>query len=492
MSALLELSHVTKRFGAVTAVQDFSFTLDDGEVLGIMGPNGAGKTTLLNLIMGADSLDQGEIRLSGERLNGLGTSVISQRGIGRTYQIPQPFRQMTVLEHVLIGELYGRKQQSMAQARAEAVRVLARVGLTQRAQVPARQLGLLELKRLELARALAMRPRVLLLDEIAAGLIDSEVAELGEILADLKHAGQTMVIIEHVLSLLFDLSDRILVMDFGERVTEGTPEHVIHDPRVIEAYLGSHEAAAHATRPGKRSGERTKLVSMERVSAAYGDFQALSDVSLEIHEGEIVALVGLNGAGKTTLIRALTRQLPLVSGDIVFRGTSLAHVPPHRVAELGIAQCIEGRKIFPEMTVRENLELGAYCPRARARRHETITRVYKLFPILAERERQLGSSLSGGQQQMLAIGRALMAVPDLIIFDEISLGLAPLVIGQLYQAVAEINRHGTTVLLVEQNVHRSLETAHRAYVIEHGRIVLSGTAQELSLNRRFRESYFGL
>ena len=492
MSALLELRHVTKSFGAVTAVQDLSFTIDDGQVLGIMGPNGAGKTTLLNLIMGADAVEQGEIRLNGERLNGLGTSTISQRGIGRTYQVPQPFRQMTVLEHVVIGELYGRKQQSMAQARLEALRVLTRVGLAQRADVRASQLGLLELKRLELARALAMRPRVLLLDEIAAGLIDSEVAELKQILADLKRDGQTMVIIEHVLSLLFDLSDRILVMNFGERVTEGTPEDVIRDPRVIEAYLGSHEAATRAILPGKRGAGRTKLVSLERVSAAYGEFQALSDVSLEIYEGEIVALVGLNGAGKSTLIRALTRQLPLTGGDIIFRGTSLAHVPSHQVAELGIAQCIEGRKIFPEMTVRENLELGAYCPRARARRHETIKRVYELFPLLAEREHQLGSSLSGGQQQMLAIGRALMAVPDLIIFDEISLGLAPLVIEQLYQAVAEINRHGTTVLLVEQNVHRSLDTADRAYVIEHGRIVLSGTADELRANQGFRATYFGL
>ena len=492
MTVLLELSHVSKKFGAVAAVQDLSFALDDGEVLGIMGPNGAGKTTLLNLIMGADTADRGEIRLSGERLNGLGTSMISRRGIGRTYQIPQPFRQMTVLEHVLIGELYGGKHQSMAHARAEALGMLARVGLVNRARVTASQLGLLELKRLELARALAMRPRVLLLDEIAAGLVDSEVAELREILADLKRTGQTMVIIEHVLSLLFDLSDRILVMNFGERVTEGTPEDVIRDPRVIEAYLGSQEAASRAALPGRSSGGRKKLVSMERVSAAYGDFQALSDVSLDIYEGEIVALVGLNGAGKSTLIRALTRQLPLTGGDILFRGLSIAHIPPHEVAELGIAQCIEGRKIFPEMTVRENLDLGAYCPRARSRREDTLKRVYELFPILAERQQQLGSSLSGGQQQMLAIGRALMAVPQLIIFDEISLGLAPLVIGELYEAVAEINRRGVTVLLVEQNVHRSLDTAHRAYVIEHGRIVLSGTADTLSANQRFRETYFGL
>lgn len=492
MTDLLRVDGATKSFGAVMAVNNLSFGLREGEVLGIMGPNGAGKSTLLNLIMGVYPLDRGAIYLNGERLSGRSTSAISQRGIGRTYQIPQPFRDMTALEHVLVGELYGRNQQSMGQARGEALRVLARVGLAHRANIPANQLGLLELKRLELARALALRPHVLLLDEIAAGLVESEEAELKEILAELKRAGQSMVIIEHVLSLLFDLSDRILVMDFGERLMEGSPDDVLHDPRVIEAYLGDNGAMSRARLSQRPAQTGAKLVLMKGVSAGYGEFQALSDVSLEIYEGEILALVGLNGAGKTTLIRALTRQLPLTAGDISFRGKSIARTAPHQIAELGIAQCIEGRKIFPEMTVRENLEIGAYCSRARAHRQTTLKWVYELFPILAQREGQLGSTLSGGEQQMLAIGRALMARPALIIFDEISLGLAPRVIQHLYEAVIEINRQGTTVLLVEQNVHRSLETAHRACVIERGRIVLSGTADELRANERFMATYFGL
>ena len=234
------------------------------------------------------------------------------------------------------------------------------------------------------------------------------------------------------------------------------------------------------------------MLEVHGLSHSYGRHEALRDVSVRVRAGEVVAILGANGAGKTTLLNSVAALIRPKEGSIRFQGKELVGRSANEMVELGIAAVPENRRLFDPMSVSENLELGAYCPRARARRHETITRVYKLFPILAERERQLGSSLSGGQQQMLAIGRALMAVPDLIIFDEISLGLAPLVIGQLYQAVAEINRHGTTVLLVEQNVHRSLETAHRAYVIEHGRIVLSGTAQELSLNRQFRESYFGL
>jgi branched-chain amino acid transport system ATP-binding protein len=491
-----EVNHVSKNFGALTAVHDVSFTLDEGEVLGIMGPNGAGKSTLLNLIMGVYPLTQGEIYFAGQQISGLRTSEISGLGIGRTYQIPQPFKRMTVLENLLVGELYGTSTQSMPAARDNAMALLEKVGLTSKAETLSGSLGLLDLKRLELARALSLRPRLLLLDEIAAGLVESEIRLIQQLINSLKQSGLSMIVIEHILNVIVDHSDRIMVLNFGESIAMGLPQEIVKDPQVIEVYLGEEDDGNGRQKPTPitvaRPGEPDRLLSASHINAGYGDFQALFDVSIDINEGEIVTLIGLNGAGKTSLIRALTRQIPLISGDISFRGQSIVDLRPHDIVALGIAQCLEGRKIFPLMTVRENLDLGAYPDRARAKRYEMIEYIYSLFPILAERADQLGGTLSGGEQQMLAIGRALMALPDLIIFDEISLGLAPLIIDHLYESVVKINQKGTTILLVEQNVHRSLHIADRAYIIERGRITLSGIAEELRQNPDVQSAYFGL
>ena len=230
---------------------------------------------------------------------------------------------------------------------------------------------------------------------------------------------------------------------------------------------------------------------VENLELHYDDAQALDRVSLEVEKGAIVAIVGVNGAGKTSLIRAIAGMLRPSAGRVVYHGENIAGWPSHRVCELGIGQVAEGRQVFPTLTVAENLAMGAMLRRARRSREANQERVFALFPRLAERRRQAAGTLSGGEQQMLAIGRCLMGAPDLIMFDEPSLGLAPAAVQSVLQTVVRLNREGVTCLLVEQNVAASLKVARRAYVLENGRITLSGTGEALLADDRVRQAYLG-
>ncbi len=234
------------------------------------------------------------------------------------------------------------------------------------------------------------------------------------------------------------------------------------------------------------------MLQVEQLSAFYGDVQALDSVSLDVEDGAIVAIIGANGAGKTTLIRALAGMNRSAAGRVVFRGENILGWPSHRICNLGIGQVAEGRQIFPTLTVDENLDIGAMLPRARAGRAKNRERVLALFPVLAERLRQPAGTLSGGEQQMLAIARCLMGAPQLIMFDEPSLGLAPAIVHRLLDTIRDLNGDGVTCLLVEQNVALSLKLASRAYVLENGRITLSGAGTELLADDRVRSAYLGL
>ena len=234
------------------------------------------------------------------------------------------------------------------------------------------------------------------------------------------------------------------------------------------------------------------MLKVDNLDVFYGDAQALDGVALEIDEGSIVAIVGANGAGKTSLIRAIAGMLAPARGRIVFHGQDIAGWPSHKVCELGIGQVAEGRQVFPSLTVAENLATGAMLARARSGRARNLERVYALFPVLAERRAQAAGTLSGGEQQMLAIGRSLMGAPELVMFDEPSLGLAPAIVQSVLKTVRELNRDGLTCVLVEQNVAVSLKLASRAYVLENGRITLSGSGEALLADDRVRQAYLGL
>jgi branched-chain amino acid transport system ATP-binding protein len=234
------------------------------------------------------------------------------------------------------------------------------------------------------------------------------------------------------------------------------------------------------------------VLTLSGVSASYGSVPAVSDVSLTVGESEAVGLLGANGAGKSTTLRAISGLMRLKAGSITFLGADITTLPPYKIAELGIAHVPEGRQVFPELTVKENLEIGAYIPRAKAERSRTLDLVFGIFPVLAERRKQLAGTMSGGEQQMLAVGRGLMLKPRLLMLDEPSLGLAPVITDATFAKIQEIHAMGTALLLVEQNVSRALTLVQRAYVLDGGRVIMHGTSTELANNKKVQAAYLGI
>ena len=492
LQPLLRVEGLTKRFGGVTAVDGVDLELRSGETLGVIGPNGAGKSTLIGMLSGAQKPTAGDVYFEGQKVTGAPAHKLARLGIGRTHQIPQPFGRMSVLENLMLGRLYGAREGFHA-ARTDCLEILERLGLGEHAATRAGDLGLLRLKRLELARALAVKPRVLLLDEIGAGLVESELVNLIALIKGLRADVEAILIVEHVIDVIRECSDRVVVLDWGKKLIEGEPDVVLADEQVTAVYLGT--GTEHRLRhvgPVESAREpAVPLLEVRGVSAAYGSFRALHDLTLEVYPGEVVTLLGANGAGKTTTARVISGMIRPSSGTITFKGESIGGRRAHSVVRCGIAHCMEGRRIFADLSVEENLLLGARTAPSAAERRERLTHVYDLFDVLKERRAQSGSNLSGGQQQMLAIGRALMAAPELVIFDEISLGLAPVAVETLYEKLVELHRQGVAMLLIEQNVERGLALADRAYVLEKGVVALSGRPEEVRADPRLRALYVG-
>ena len=234
------------------------------------------------------------------------------------------------------------------------------------------------------------------------------------------------------------------------------------------------------------------MLKVEHIDVFYGDLQVLWDVSFEVHPGEIVVLLGANGAGKSTTLKTISSLLKPKNGTVSFEGTRLDEVPAHRIIEFGVAHVPEGRRLFPEMTVEENLVTGSLKGEAKIKRNETMESVYNLFPRLRERRKQNAGTLSGGEQQMLAVGRGLMSLPKLLMFDEPSLGLAPILVSEIFRMVENVRKQGVTVMLVEQNVKHTLAMCDRAYILENGRITMTGTSKELLNNDHIKQAYLGI
>ena len=339
-------------------------------------------------------------------------------------------------------------------------------------------------RRLEIARALATEPGLLLLDEPTAGMNPHETTAAMDLVRRVRDQGLAVVVIEHDMRFIFNLCDRVAVMVQGAKLVEGTPAEVQSDPRVIEAYLGVAGRVMSARL-------QMSLLEVRDLHVAYGRIEAVKGISFSVEAGSLVTLIGSNGAGKTTTLRTLSGLLRPTEGEVWFDGERIDKMPAHDIVARGMAHAPEGRRIFPRMTVEENLQLGAFIRKDAEAVATDMASVFERFPVLGERRGQAAGTLSGGEQQMLAIGRALMCRPRLLMLDEPSMGLSPILMRRIFDALAELKAAGTTLLLVEQNAAAALALADEAHVLETGRIVLSGPASELAGNEQVRKAYLG-
>ncbi len=470
---LLEVSGLTKRFGGLVAVKNLGFSIAAGEILGLIGPNGSGKSTAMKLIMGIERANAGSVRLAGREIVAWPTHRIARAGIGLVFQHSRPLHRQTVLENIKLALLPDSLFHLAAETSVDAkARVIGeRVGLGAVLDRHPTTLPFADLRRMELAKAIARDPAVVLVDEPFAGLTLAEVESFSVLIRSFRAEGKAVLLVDHNVKGVAALVDRVLVLYLGERIAEGKAEAVMRDETVRRVYLGGAiETHARAIAPEKSG---VALLKVEDLTVFYGKAQALERVALEVHEREFVSVVGLNGAGKSTLFNAISGLVPY-SGGINWQGTALAGKTPAAIARGGIAQCPETRELFGDMSVQENLDLGGQRqpPAERAAR---LTWLYDLFPILKSRSKQLARTLSGGEQQMLAIARALMMNPRLLILDEPTLGLAPVILEQLSKALERLRETTPiTVLLGEQNVTFALPHADRVYVLEHARIIWQG------------------
>ena len=432
---VLDVQELGIDFGGLTAVNDLNMQVYDGEIVGLIGPNGAGKTTVFNLLTKVYNPTRGKIIFDGKDTAGKTVVDINKAGIARTFQNIRLFGNLTVLDNVKTGfhnvipyspitailrlPKYYASERDIEEKAMDLLKILE---LDQFAYVTASNLPYGAQRRLEIARALATDPKLLLLDEPAAGMNPQETAELMDMIRFVRdHFKIAILLIEH---------DMKLVM-------------------------------------------------------------GIKGISFEVRDGEIVTMIGANGAGKTTTMHAISGLVKAAEGSIMLDETELTKTPANKIVGLGLAQVPEGRRVFAEQTVEENLILGAYLRKDKDAIRKDMEEVYQLFPRLKERRTQLAGTLSGGEQQMLAMGRALMAKPSILLLDEPSMGLSPLLVSEIFHIIEEINDKGTTILLVEQNAKRALSIADRAYVLETGKITLEGTGEELSNDERVQKAYLG-
>lgn len=480
-------------FGGVKAAQNVSLVAHPGRITSLIGPNGAGKTTVLNMVSGFYKPQAGSIELDGD-LTGKEAFEIARAGIARTYQTTQLFSEMSVIDNIMIAQKGGilgwlLGVGDIAASRKAAAGLLAFVGYKGSLTQTAGDLPHVDKRLVEIARALATKPKALLLDEPAAGLMRDDKSALADLLRKIADDGLSVIVVEHDMSLVMGISDHILVLDAGKPLSEGAPAAIRQDPAVLTAYLGESDFKGRPRGTPWR-GEKVAILATLGLEAGYGAAPVLENVSINVNPGEMVTVLGANGAGKSTMMRAISGLHRPVSGSIILDDRETHSHEAHDVAAAGLSLVPEGRQVFPELTLRENIELGAWARRDPVKPEE-IEALLGRFPRLRDRINSRAGVLSGGEQQMLAIARGLIARPKIILLDEPSLGLAPSMIAELFIILADLRDEGVTILIVDQMANLALTVADRGYLLENGRIVKAGASHDLKNDPSIEQAYLG-
>jgi ABC-type branched-subunit amino acid transport system ATPase component len=494
--ALLDVRQVSVSFGGLQALSEVSIDVQVGHVTGLIGPNGAGKTTLFNVVTGLLGPNSGWVELDGRDITRRKPHQRARLGIGRTFQRLETFGSLTARENVLVAAEM-RRAWSHDRKRSPSVtadEILERVGLQAVAGDRVDRLPTGTARLVELGRALATQPRVLLLDEPSAGLNESETATLGTLLREVAGSGLAVLLVEHDMSFVMGTCERIHVLDFGRIISVGTPTEVQGDDTVRAAYLGEGEehersapAAASRDGGGTTSAAAPPALELRDVRAGYGTIEVLHGVSLTVPTGSVFALLGPNGAGKSTALKVASGQIAPSSGEVRLFGSSVKGKSSDALARAGVCAIPEGRGIFPNLTVTENLRMATYTGPSLAQLED---RAFTRFPRLRDRRKQLAGTLSGGEQQMLAMARALTTDPKVLLLDELSMGLAPIVVEELYEIVARIAAEDVSILIVEQFAHEVLDVADTAAIMLHGGIQLTGRPHQIA--EELDAAYLGL
>ncbi|GLK88745.1 branched-chain amino acid ABC transporter ATP-binding protein/permease [Pseudomonas turukhanskensis] len=489
----LKVTDIGIRFGGVQAAQHVSLQAPAGSITSIIGPNGAGKTTVLNMISGFYAPDSGQIELQ-QPLAGLPAWKSARAGIARTYQTTLLFGEMSVLDNLLVAMQKGRLglpfSLSSSQQRNLALDLLALVGYRGEVNIAADDLPHVDRRLVEIARALATAPLVLLLDEPAAGLSRQDTDTLALLLRKLADFGLTVILVEHDMALVMSVSEHLLVLDAGKPIACGPPAQIRQNPQVIAAYLGGTEYQA-TPREQLWDGSRDARLYVKDLVIDYGASPVVNKVNIVVNPGELVAILGANGAGKSSILQCLAGLHRASGGSILLDDENIELASASSVAGKGLALVPEGRQVFPYLSVRDNLLLGAYSRRNAVDTDAEIEAILARFPRLRDRIDNPAGLLSGGEQQMVAVGRGLMAKPKILLLDEPSLGLSPAMIGELYDALAALRDEGVTILLVDQMANLALQVADRAYVLETGCIVKAASAAELQNDKELAAAYLG-